>query len=90
MRITAGFSATGIALMLLGGCASQPAVVANHAAATPVEACEVVTGSRIRAQDRVGCSPVGYPFKSISVDSLEATGQINLVEALRALDPAFR
>lgn len=52
--------------------------------------CQQVTGSRIRSSEHRGCEPVGYPFKRFSSEELQATGQIDLVEALRQLDPAFR
>lgn len=88
---TRTLTALALAGGVLTGCASQPSMLAaRDRQNTSLEQCEQVTGSRIRAPDRTDCSPVGYPFRKISKDALDATGEIDLVEALRMLDPAFR
>lgn len=77
------------ALLGLGACAAQPApLAANESVAAERDNC-TPTGSRIRSRDG-DCTPRGYPFRSYSVEELEATGEIDLVEALREIDPAFR
>lgn len=84
-------SATALtAAGLLAGCASQPSALAARDAGEVLEQCDQVTGSRIRNPERTGCTPVGYPFKSISAEAIEATGDIDLVEALRSIDPSFQ
>lgn len=76
-------------LLALGACASQPApLAANDSEAADRSNC-VATGSRIRMRDG-DCSPKGYPFRSYSAEDLQATGEIDLLEALRQMDPAFQ
>lgn len=81
-------------LAALGGCATPKPASLAQAEATPLQQCEQVTGSRIRPASRSGsavdCEPVGHPFRSYSAEELQSTGEMNLSEALRQLDPAFR
>jgi hypothetical protein len=81
-----------LAAVLLAGCAMQPAAprVSNLTDTGGLGTCEQVTGSRIRNPERTDCEPTGYPFKSFSRDELQATGEIDLIDALRQLDPAFQ
>lgn len=76
----------------LAACATspRPQTLAANDEAGAAAACTQVTGSRIQSSQRAHCEPVGYPFRSFTRQQLEATGQIDLVEALRQLNPAFR
>jgi hypothetical protein len=82
------------ALAALGGCTTPKPASLVESAATPLEQCEQVTGSRIRPASRSGnaadCEPMGHPFRSYSAEDLQSTGEMNLSDALRQLDPAFR
>jgi hypothetical protein len=79
------------ALAVLSGCATGPApLAAADTGDSALEQCDQVTGSRIRGRDRGSCEPVGHPFRSYSAEELAATGEIDLVEALRQLDPSFQ
>ena len=73
----------------LGACATAPAPQLAATEGTSLESCQQVTGSRIRT-DRATCAPVGYPYKSFSKEDIESTGQIDLLQALRQLNPAFQ
>lgn len=81
-------------LAALGGCATPRPASLAEASTTPLEQCDQVTGSRIRSGSRAGsgtaCEPVGHPFRSYSAEELQSTGEMDLSEALRQLDPAFR
>jgi hypothetical protein len=80
----------GGALALLGACAApRPAALADNADAS-LEQCEQVTGSRIRSSTRKDCEPLGQPMRSYSAEELRSTGEMDLSEALRQLDPSFR
>jgi hypothetical protein len=78
------------ALALLGACAApRPATLADTGDAS-LEQCDQVTGSRIRSATRKHCEPVGQPMRSYSAEELRSTGEMDLSEALRQLDPSFR
>jgi hypothetical protein len=86
--ITAGF----VMLFSMTGFAADDATEAASApvAKKPVQ-CETVTGSRIRAaQTATGCDTRTKPFRTYTQEDLERTGDIDLTEALRKLDPIFR
>ncbi len=52
--------------------------------------CEAPTGSRIRPSEKTGCDKKPDPFlTSYSQDDLLKTGQIDINQALRRLDPRF-
>lgn len=74
----------------LAGCATQPPQVAANDGVALEQQCQSVTGSRIQDAHREKCEPVGYPFRSYSRDELDATGEIDIGEALRQIDPTFR
>lgn len=84
-------SATLLAAVLLGlgACASQPSPLAARESDTADRSSCIPTGSRIRTRDG-DCSPKGYPFRSYSAEELQDTGEIDLLEALRQIDPAFQ
>ncbi len=57
--------------------------------------CETVTGSRIKAakptKDKSGkCTTSSSPMRTYTKDDIEMTGETDLNEALRKLDPSFR
>jgi hypothetical protein len=56
---------------------------AKHAAA-----CPEVSGSRIRPRIENDCKGA-KPFRSYSQEDLQRTGEIDINEALRKLDPIF-
>jgi uncharacterized membrane protein len=84
-------AALAATLGLLAACATRPAAVAANGPerVAGVEQCEQVTGSRIRPKNS-DCTSPGYPYRSYSAEQLQGTGEIDLVEALRRIDPAFR
>jgi len=55
-----------------------------------VAKCEYVTGSRIRHDPPVDCDDAAPGVRSYSADELRQTGEINLSDALRKLDPRFQ
>ena len=80
----------GGTLVLLGACAApRPATLADTGDAS-LDQCSQVTGSRIRSSTRKDCEPLGQPFRSYSAEELQSTGEMDLSEALRQLDPSFR
>jgi hypothetical protein len=79
-----------VALGLLAGCAAQPQQVAATDAAAPAQCAQQYTGSRIRSSDATKCAPQGYPSRSYSAEELATTGEMDMSEALRKLDPTFR
>jgi hypothetical protein len=57
----------------------------------PAAVCQQATGSRIKSHDTSRCDKSSNgAFRSYSAESLQETGAIDLAEALRRLDPAFR
>jgi hypothetical protein len=52
--------------------------------------CEYVTGSRIRHVPPVDCEYATPGLRSYSADDIANTGQIDMSEALRWLDPRLR
>lgn len=87
LHLTALVAALGV----LAGCATQPSVLAasDTKADAPLGQCTLVTGSRIRPRNG-DCVPTGARVKSYSAEQLQATGEMDLVEALRQMDPAFQ
>jgi len=93
VKATTMFSgAVLVAMGALAGCAAPAPrpIAANEARPLSLTQCENVTGSRIRTRGRSDCAPVGYPFKNFTAEEIEATGQTDLNQALRQMDPAFR
>ena len=84
-------AALAATLGLLAACATRPAPLAANDPERVAGAgeCEQVTGSRIRPKNS-DCTSLGYPYRSYSAEELQGTGEIDLVEALRQIDPAFR
>lgn len=53
--------------------------------------CDVAPGSRIKQSKAVDCKKISkQPFRSYSKEELDTTGETNVAEALRKLDPIFR
>ena len=72
----------------LAGCATDPERMVTQAVEPAATECDV-TGTRIRAKPPE-CAPKGYPFRSYSMEELQSTGRIDLLEQLRVLDPAIQ
>ena len=51
--------------------------------------CEFRTGTRIRAGKATGCESA-VPWRSYTKQEIDATGYIDVAEALRHLDPIFQ
>ncbi len=91
----------GMAGLLLSGAAlageSAPAANASPAkeespkkADEPAQ-CTRAPGSHIRLAKPEDCAKVARgPYRSYSREDIDRTGETNLAEALRKLDPAFR
>jgi uncharacterized lipoprotein YajG len=77
-------------LGLMAGCAAQPEQVAATDAAAQEQCAQQFTGSRIRSADNTRCAPQGYPSRSYTAEELATTGEMDMSEALRKLDPTFR
>jgi hypothetical protein len=59
--------------------------------------CATVTGSRIKAakpskeKDKAGkCAVSSTPMRTYTKDQIEMTGEMDIADALRQLDPAFQ
>lgn len=52
--------------------------------------CESVTATRIRPSPKDGCKSAATPSRSYSREEIERTGEIDMGEALRKIDPIFR
>ena len=70
--------------------ASAPAATtASTAKSAKAADCIVQTGSRIRSSGKPICSS-GAAQRSYSQKELQMTGETNIADALRRLDPIFR
>jgi hypothetical protein len=64
------------------------ALAGKHGA---LEQCDKPTGSIIRPKVKDGCKPTGsLATRTYSKEDIERTGEFDLNEALRKLDPSFR
>lgn len=93
MKFRAKTLAIAAAAMLapLAAMAADTKVSNEAKAEKPVAACKQVTGSRIKPRDASRCDKSSsQPWRSYSADELQQTGEIDMAEALRKLDPAFR
>jgi hypothetical protein len=71
---------------------ATPAAATTTADAKPkslVKQCAAVTGTHIRPRVENECKASNGPQRSYSKDEIERTGQIDMAEALRRLDPSF-
>jgi hypothetical protein len=70
---------------------TKPAATDQNAKPTPKKKdCEYVSGSRIRPKTEQDCRSAFGPLRSYSKEDLDRTGEMDLNQALRALDPIFR
>jgi hypothetical protein len=100
MRIRSGIvSAFAVALIAPLGAvqASDTATAPKADAKEKVEAkkddaqCDTAPGSRIRQAKPADCKKMAkQPFRSYSKEELDSTGETDINEALRKLDPIFR
>jgi len=52
--------------------------------------CDVAPGSRIQRKKPEVCKDIAQqPYRSFSKEEIENTGETNIAEALRKLDPSF-
>jgi hypothetical protein len=74
--------------------AAEPKAPASAPASTPKaekkDRCEPVSGSRIKSTRGGGCPGAGQMTRSYTRRDIEITGEIDMAEALRKLDPIFR
>lgn len=53
--------------------------------------CEVAPGSRIQRKKPDNCKDLAkQPYRSYSKEEIDNTGETNIAEALRKLDPSFQ
>ncbi len=92
-----------LALLLAGGAAPAGETAVPAAPATPAEAtasaetakpvkvkeCVPVSGTRIRPSPATGCRSSVQPMRTYTQEDIQRTGQIDLNQALRMLDPIF-
>ena len=99
MRIRSGIvTAFAVALIApLGVQASDTEAAPKADAKEKVEAkkdeakCDAAPGSRIRQAKPADCKKLAkQPFRSYSKEELDSTGETDINEALRKLDPIFR
>lgn len=64
---------------------------ARETAAKPArpKACEYISGSRMRPSQAEGCRTASGPLRVFTQEDLQRTGEIDMNEALRKLDPIF-
>jgi hypothetical protein len=60
----------------------------KETAAKP-KACEYISGSRMRPSLAEGCRTASGPLRVFSQEDLQRTGEIDMNQALRKLDPIF-
>jgi len=95
-RIIAAFAVALIAPMAATYAAdteSAPKPAAKEKVEAKKEAakCDVAPGSRVRQAKPEDCQKIAkQPFRSYSKEELDSTGETNVAEALRKLDPAIR
>jgi outer membrane receptor for Fe3+-dicitrate len=95
MKCSSGIIAGMASLFMVGGIASadtEPAKAQPQAkaAAEPAK-CTQAPGSRIRLAKPEDCAKAAHgAYRSYSKEDLERTGETDMSEALRKLDPTFR
>ena len=85
-----GALVAGIALAPLVGCVAPATLADNEPVSLESQECEALTGTRIRTKATGECRPSTTPFKSYSAEELRSTGEADLGNALRQIDPSFR
>jgi hypothetical protein len=69
---------------------TDPATVTTEAKPKKLETlCDNVTGTRIRPSRSNNCASAARPFRTYTQEELERTGEVDLSEALRKIDPIF-
>ena len=86
-RQSAGIAAVFAAVMLPLGAAfaAEPAPSAKKA-----PECEQLTATRIQRTRTTDCIKPTQPTRTITKEELDSTGQADLGQALKRLDPRFR
>jgi hypothetical protein len=70
---------------------AKPAAKEKSEAKKEEAKCDVAPGSRIKRSKADDCKKLSkQPFRSYSKDELDTTGETDMAEALRKLDPIFR
>jgi hypothetical protein len=95
LRIVAAFAAVLLAPVAVLAADEAPATrPAAKEASEPKKtdaACKAATGTRIRPKKQTSCEKAAnLPLRSYSAEELQSTGHIDLVEALRELNPAVQ
>jgi hypothetical protein len=95
MKYRSGLIAGMASLLMVGGIASadpEPAKAQPQKKAAPESPkCTQAPGSHIRLAKPEDCAKVAHgAYRSYSKEDLERTGETDMSEALRKLDPAFR
>jgi hypothetical protein len=105
MRIRTRFiTSVAVALLAPAGLIHAGDTAATHATpatdASPVKKeaakkdepiCTTVPGSRVRAAKPEACRKLAkQPYRSWSKEDLDSTGEANVADALRRLDPGIR
>jgi hypothetical protein len=83
-----------LAMPVVGGSPDKAtdAAAAPSADAKPLKLakhCAAVTGTRIRPKLKDNCESAARPNRTFTQEDLQRTGQIDINEALRRLDPSF-
>lgn len=87
MKHRSGLIAGMASLFLAAGIAAEEAAPPKKEEAK----CTQVPGSHIRLAKPEDCSKAARgPYRSYSKEDLESTGETDVAEALRKLDPRFR
>jgi len=68
----------------------KPAAEAKQVASKAEPKCEYITGSRIRHNPKVNCDDGTPGLRVFTSDELQSTGEVDVAEALRRLDPRMR
>jgi hypothetical protein len=68
----------------------KPAAEAREVVKKAEPRCEYVTGSRIRHDPKVNCEDGPPGLRVFTADDLQKTGEADLAQALRMLDPRMR
>jgi curli biogenesis system outer membrane secretion channel CsgG len=91
-RLAASFAALAAAFVLpLVAVATEPAAAAAVTKAKKFEkTCEATATSRIRRGKAGDCATETQPTRTFTQRDLESTGQFDMGEALRRLDPRLQ
>ena len=102
MKHRSGFITAALAFALLAPLGAAHAADSAPAPKADVKAkkdeakkdeakCDVAPGSRIQRKKPEVCKDIAQqPYRSYSKEEIDNTGETNIAEALRKLDPSFR